>query len=165
VLLSEPDMARLIDGRHSERDLCTETALRDRYERLYDAFLALSARQRVVLVELLKRGDQSYLDLSGRLGLPVGCIGPIRQRAVTRLRLDPGTADLSAQYPEIISRPGARDFMRCRHRTCFPVHRIAASCRSRKGVVSVVRNRIWPTPRPKLNIAGKWRSAVAQQQC
>jgi DNA-directed RNA polymerase specialized sigma24 family protein len=75
VLLSEPDMTRLIDGRHSERDLCTETALRDRYERLYHAILALPARQRVVLVELLKRGDQSYLDLSGRLGLPVGFIG------------------------------------------------------------------------------------------
>jgi DNA-directed RNA polymerase specialized sigma24 family protein len=60
--------------------------------------MALPERQRVVLAELLKRGDQSYLDLSRRLGLPVGSIGPTRQRAVTRLRLDPRIADLSAQY-------------------------------------------------------------------
>jgi RNA polymerase sigma factor (sigma-70 family) len=100
VPLSETDMARLIDGRHSERDPCTEAALRDQYDRLYHAILALPERQRVVLVELLKRGDQSYLDLSRRLGLPVGSIGPTRQRAVTRLRLDPRVADLSAQYSE-----------------------------------------------------------------
>jgi DNA-directed RNA polymerase specialized sigma24 family protein len=60
----------------SERDLCTETALRDRHERLYHAILALPARQRVVLVELLKRGSQSYLDFSGRLGLPMAASGP-----------------------------------------------------------------------------------------
>ena len=98
LLLSEPGMARLIDGRPSECDPCAEIALCDRYDRLYDAILALPERQRVVRVELLKRGDQSYLGLSGCLGLPVGCIGPIGQRAVTRLRLDPGIADLSAQY-------------------------------------------------------------------
>jgi DNA-directed RNA polymerase specialized sigma24 family protein len=55
----------------------------------------LPARQRTVLVELLRREDQSYLDLSRRLGLPVGSIGPTRQRAVSRLRLDPRIADLS----------------------------------------------------------------------
>jgi RNA polymerase sigma factor (sigma-70 family) len=100
VLLGEPGMARLIDSRHSERDPCTETALRDQYDRLHHAILALPERQRVVLVELLKRGDQSYLDLSRRLGLPVGSIGPTRRRAVTRLRLDPRIADLSARYSE-----------------------------------------------------------------
>jgi RNA polymerase sigma factor (sigma-70 family) len=93
-----PDMARLIDGRHSERDPCTEAALRDQYNRLYQAIMALPGRQRAILVELLRRGDQSYLDLSRRLGLPVGSIGPTRQRAVTRLRLDPLISDLSAQH-------------------------------------------------------------------
>ncbi len=98
VLLSEADMARLIDDSCAERDPCTEAALRDQHDRLYHAIMALPGRQRVVLVELLKRGDQSYLDLSRRLGLPIGSIGPTRQRAVTRLRLDPRIADLSAQY-------------------------------------------------------------------
>ena len=45
--------------------------------------------QRAVLAELLGREDKSYLDLSRRLGIPVGSIGPTRQRAVSRLRLDP----------------------------------------------------------------------------
>jgi RNA polymerase sigma factor (sigma-70 family) len=99
VLLGEADMARLIDNRYAEGDPCTEAALRDECDRLHHAIMALPGRQRVVLVELLKRGDQSYLDLSRRLGLPIGSIGPTRQRAVTRLRLDPRIADLSAQHP------------------------------------------------------------------
>jgi RNA polymerase sigma factor (sigma-70 family) len=106
VLLSEPDMARLIDDRHAERDPCTEAALRDQYNHLYHAILALPGRQRTVLVELLRRGDQSYLDLSRRLGLPVGSIGPTRMRAVTRLRLDPRLAGLSSRHSG--ERPQAR---------------------------------------------------------
>ena len=93
-----PDIARLIDDGHKASDPCTETALRDQCNRLYLAIKALPGRQRTVLVELLRREDQSYLDLSRRLGLPVGSIGPTRQRAVSRLRLDPRIADLA---PEI----------------------------------------------------------------
>lgn len=100
LLLSEPDMVRLIDDSREERDPCAETALRDQCNRLYLAILALPERQRVVLVELLKRGDRSYAELSSRLGLPVGSIGPTRQRAVTRLRLDPRIADLSSEYSD-----------------------------------------------------------------
>jgi RNA polymerase sigma factor (sigma-70 family) len=100
LLLSEPDMVRLIDDKREERDPCAETALRDQCNRLYRAIMALPERQRVVLVELLKRGDRSYVELSRRLGLPVGSIGPTRQRAVTRLRLDPRIADLSSEYSD-----------------------------------------------------------------
>jgi RNA polymerase sigma factor (sigma-70 family) len=100
VLLSEPDMARLIDDRYAERDPCTETVLRDQYDRLQRAVMALPGRQRVILVEVLRRGDESYLDLSRRLDLPVGSIGPTRRRAVTRLLLDPRIADVSAQYSD-----------------------------------------------------------------
>jgi RNA polymerase sigma factor (sigma-70 family) len=100
VLLSEPDMARLIDSRREECDPYAEVALHDQYNRLYHAIMALPGRQRVILVELLRREDQSYLDLSHRLGLPVGSIGPTRQRAVTRLRLDPRIADLSSEYSD-----------------------------------------------------------------
>jgi RNA polymerase sigma factor (sigma-70 family) len=95
--LSAPKMAQLIDDRREECDPCTEAALRDQYKRLYLAIMALPERQRTVIVELLRREDQSYLELSRRLGLPVGSIGPTRQRAVSRLRLDPGIADLSSE--------------------------------------------------------------------
>jgi RNA polymerase sigma factor (sigma-70 family) len=97
VLLGPPDMAQLIDTGRGECDPCAEAALRDQCNRLHQAIMALPARQRIVLVELLRREDQSYLDLSRRLGLPVGSIGPTRQRAFSRLRLDPRIADPSAE--------------------------------------------------------------------
>ena len=100
VQLTELEMVRLIDDRPAECDPSAEAALRDQYARLHAAIMALPARQRMVLVELLKRGEQSYLDLSRRLGLPVGSIGPTRQRAVTRLRLDPRLADEAAQFSD-----------------------------------------------------------------
>ena len=45
------------------------------------AIVALPERQRMVVVEVLRREGKSYLELSHRLGLPVGSIGPTRQRA------------------------------------------------------------------------------------
>jgi RNA polymerase sigma factor (sigma-70 family) len=100
VLLSEPDMIRVIDARRAECDPGAEAAFRDQCNRLYYAITALPERQRVILVELLRREDQSYLELSRRLGLPVGSIGPTRQRAVTRLRLDPRIAGLSSEFSD-----------------------------------------------------------------
>jgi RNA polymerase sigma factor (sigma-70 family) len=100
VPLSAPDMARLIDDRRGETDPCAEIAVLDQRKRLYLAIMALPGRQRSIIVEMLTREDQSYLDLSRRLGLPVGSIGPTRQRAVSRLRLDPRIADLSSAIPD-----------------------------------------------------------------
>lgn len=100
VLLSEPDMVRLIDDRREECDPCTEAALREQCTRLHRAIAALPARQRTILVELLRQEDQGYRELSRRLGLPMGSIGPTRQRAVTRLRQDPRIAGLSSEYSD-----------------------------------------------------------------
>jgi len=100
VPLSTPDMAQLIDARREECDPCAEAALRDQCSRLYQAISALPERQRTILVELLRQEDQSYSDLSRRLGLPVGSIGPTRQRAFSRLRLDPRIADLSSEISD-----------------------------------------------------------------
>src|SRR5690242_15273373 len=100
MLLTEVEMVRLVDDARAQCDPSAETALRDQCARLHDAIMALPARQRMVLVELLKREGQSYLDLSRRLGLPVGSIGPTRQRAVTRLRLDPRLADVASEFSD-----------------------------------------------------------------
>jgi RNA polymerase sigma factor (sigma-70 family) len=96
VLLTELDMAQLVDDRDGERDPCTEVARRDEHDRLHHAITALPDRQRTVLVELLRPERPSYLDLSHRLGLPVGSIGPTWQRALVRLRQDPQLADSPA---------------------------------------------------------------------
>jgi len=87
--LHEPDLARLIDSGRDDGDPYVEVAVRDQRDRLHHAISALPERQKALLVELLRQDSQSYLDLSRRLGLPVGSIGPTRRRAVTRLRLDP----------------------------------------------------------------------------
>jgi len=96
IPLSEPDMVPLMTGQGGECDPCAEVLRGDERHRLYTAIMALPERQRMVVVEVLKREDRSYLDLSQRLGLPVGSIGPTRQRALTRLRRDPRLAGLSS---------------------------------------------------------------------
>lgn len=100
MLFTELEMVRLVDDTPAQCDPSAEATLRDQCARLHDAIMALPARQRMVLVELLKREGQSYLDLSRRLGLPVGSIGPTRQRAVTRLRLDPRLADVASEFSD-----------------------------------------------------------------
>jgi RNA polymerase sigma factor (sigma-70 family) len=101
VPFTDLKMAQLIDDRRQECDPCAEAALRDQYDRLYQAIAALPKRQRTVLIELLRREDQSYLTLSRRLGIPVGSIGPTRQRAVSRLRLDPQIADVVTETARV----------------------------------------------------------------
>ena len=97
VPLSGPGLARLIDDGGPEDDPYVKVVVRDQHNRLYHAISALPERQKILVVELLRQEGASYLDLSQRLGLPVGSIGPTRQRAVTRLRLDPRLADLSSE--------------------------------------------------------------------
>jgi RNA polymerase sigma factor (sigma-70 family) len=98
--LSTPDLARLIDNGHDDGDPYVKVAGRDQHNRLYHAISALPEQQKRLLTELLRQEGQSYLDLSQRLSLPVGSIGPTRQRAVTRLRLDPLLADLASETPD-----------------------------------------------------------------
>ena len=96
IPFSDPDLARLIDNRPDDGDPYVDVAARDQYNRLYHAISALPERQKRLLAELLRQEGQTYVDLSQRLGLPVGSIGPTLQRAVTRLRLDLRIADLSS---------------------------------------------------------------------
>jgi DNA-directed RNA polymerase specialized sigma24 family protein len=93
-------MEQLIEDEREECDPCAEAALRDQRKRLYLAIMALPERQRTILVELLREEDQSYVALARRLSIPVGSIGPTRQRAVSRLRLDPGIADLLSEISD-----------------------------------------------------------------
>jgi RNA polymerase sigma factor (sigma-70 family) len=95
VAMGEAVVTRLIDSKQQEQDLSAEAAHRDGNARLNRAIAALPDRQRTVLLELLAREGYSYVDISHRLGLPVGSIGPTWQRAVTRLRRDPELAGLS----------------------------------------------------------------------
>lgn len=98
MALGEQTVTRLVDDGQEERDPGAEMARRDEHDRLSRAITDLPERQRRVLTELLKEESRGYLDLSRRLGLPVGSIGPTRQRAIARLRQDPRLADLALEY-------------------------------------------------------------------
>jgi RNA polymerase sigma factor (sigma-70 family) len=63
-------------------------ARRDSARLLYATMSDLPAHQRRLLQALLSHPDDGYRQLSRRLGLPVGSIGPTRRRALDRLRRD-----------------------------------------------------------------------------
>jgi RNA polymerase sigma factor (sigma-70 family) len=100
IALGEQGVTRLVDNGQEELDPGAEMARRDAHDRLSRAIRALPQKQQLVLTELLKEKEEgrSYLDLSRRLGLPMGSIGPTRQRAIARLRQDPRLAELSLEY-------------------------------------------------------------------
>jgi RNA polymerase sigma factor (sigma-70 family) len=98
IALGEQSVTRLVDNGQEELDPGAEMARRDAHDWLSRAIRALPQKQQLVLTELLKEESRSYLDLSRRLGLPMGSIGPTRQRAIARLRQDPRLAELSLEY-------------------------------------------------------------------
>jgi RNA polymerase sigma factor (sigma-70 family) len=94
IPLGESTVTGLIDRSRQEHDPFTTAALRDDQARLGRAITALPDRQRLVLLELLEQEGRGYADISRRLDLPIGSIGPTWTRALTRLRRDPGLAHL-----------------------------------------------------------------------
>ncbi len=59
---------------------------------LWDAFARLGERCQALLRLLMADVAPSYQEVSAALGLPVGAIGPTRQRCLERLRRDPRLA-------------------------------------------------------------------------
>jgi RNA polymerase sigma factor (sigma-70 family) len=70
----------------------------ERNAALLEAFAALPPSGRQLIALLLQDPPVSYADISARLGIPVGSIGPTRRRCVDKLRHYPAVAALiSAQ--------------------------------------------------------------------
>ena len=91
VLVDEPCSAVESDQSTPESELVeAESALVDAERRLAvrAAVDRLPGRQRQVLRMLIHDSDTSYADLSRQLDMPVGSIGPTRERALERLRRD-----------------------------------------------------------------------------
>jgi RNA polymerase sigma factor (sigma-70 family) len=61
----------------------------ERHEALLTALAELGERQRALLLALIEDPPLSYEAISGRLGIPIGSIGPTRARALARLRAHP----------------------------------------------------------------------------
>ena len=62
---------------------------RERRAALHGAVDRLSGRQRLLLGSMLASPTPTYEQISTQLDMPVGSIGPTRDRALARLRVDP----------------------------------------------------------------------------
>jgi RNA polymerase sigma factor (sigma-70 family) len=72
-----------------------------------DGLAELPAAQRDLLVLLASSPRLSYVDISERLGMPVGSIGPTRARALARLRATQALQALSGPLPDSEQTPRA----------------------------------------------------------
>ena len=77
-------------------DVTDDLLRHERHDALLTAFAELPDRQRELLVLLLTDPPPSYAEVSRRLGIPVGAIGPTRARALERLRHSPALGALLA---------------------------------------------------------------------
>ena len=83
-----------------QHDIDDDLMRDERHEALLVAFAELNPRHRELLTLLLQDPPVSYADISERLGIPVGAIGPTRARALQRLRRSPALAALlTAETP------------------------------------------------------------------
>ncbi len=71
------------------------TIERERCSELRAAIGRLAGRQRELLTLLVSRPELSYEEVSRELGMPVGSIGPTRERAFERLRSDRELAEVA----------------------------------------------------------------------
>jgi DNA-directed RNA polymerase specialized sigma24 family protein len=79
-----------------ERSAAAEQELlaAERHAALREAFATLSPSDQQLIALLLDDPPVSYAEISTRLGIPVGSIGPTRRRCVDKLRRHPAIAAL-----------------------------------------------------------------------
>jgi RNA polymerase sigma factor (sigma-70 family) len=84
ILLEEPLPAR------EEAPVTIEEQVieREQHDAVHAAVARLPQRQRSLLGAILRRPGVTYDELSGELDMPMGSIGPTRERALRRLRDD-----------------------------------------------------------------------------
>jgi RNA polymerase sigma factor (sigma-70 family) len=87
VATSEVEAAEPSNGSSIERLLSAE-----RDVALWKAFASLGERCQALLRMLMADVPPSYVEVSAALGMPIGAIGPTRQRCLERLRHDPSLA-------------------------------------------------------------------------
>lgn len=80
----------------TESDTDTWLLAEERRDAVRAAFELLPQRDRVLLAMLCSDPPATYVEISARLGIPVGAVGPTRQRCLARARRIPAIAALLA---------------------------------------------------------------------
>ena len=98
VARHEPDAENIPDG---ETETIEQGLLAaERHAALRDAFTQLPPRDQRLIALLIEDPPVPYAEISARLGIPVGSIGPNRRRCLDKLRHHPAIAALiSAEAP------------------------------------------------------------------
>jgi RNA polymerase sigma factor (sigma-70 family) len=86
---------QLVSQAMQSEDVGGELLEAERHQSLLAALAQLPERDRALLLLLIEDPPPSYQDISRRLGLPVGSIGPTRARALNRLRASAMASGLS----------------------------------------------------------------------
>lgn len=84
LLVDEPGLPERVNHTPAETPLIDA----ERRRAVRAAVERLPRRQRIVIGGLLDHSGSSYAELSARLEMPIGSIGPTRERALARLRRD-----------------------------------------------------------------------------
>jgi RNA polymerase sigma factor (sigma-70 family) len=77
----------------------------ERHEVLLSAFAELSDQHRELLLLLVADPPLSYTEISSRLSIPIGSIGPTRARALQRIRQSPAVAAAMSGRTREVNRP------------------------------------------------------------
>jgi RNA polymerase sigma factor (sigma-70 family) len=85
----------LQDDRGSEGSVESTVLERETRRELLTAINRLSGRQRALLLQIVLAPGQSYAEIAHVLRMPVGAIGPTRERGLDRLRDDPRSDSLA----------------------------------------------------------------------
>jgi RNA polymerase sigma factor (sigma-70 family) len=88
----EPDAENLPDGQAETIERGRLAA--ERHAALREAFTHLSPRDQQLIALLIEDPPVPYAQISARLGIPVGSIGPNRRRCLDKLRHHPAIAKL-----------------------------------------------------------------------
>jgi RNA polymerase sigma factor (sigma-70 family) len=110
---------------HDQRDVAdqvepgadTSLLVEERRSAVRDACAGLPQRDRELLTMLFSDPPRSYMEISSSLGMPVGAIGPTRQRCLTRVRRAPAVAALLVDERHLGSNhdPGSGAYTSQRH--------------------------------------------------
>jgi RNA polymerase sigma factor (sigma-70 family) len=87
----ETDLADDVDRTAPDRDVLRI----ERKQALLAAFAELPDNARLLLTLLMEDPPRPYRDISAKLGIPVGSIGPTRARCLERLRRSPALAQFA----------------------------------------------------------------------